>query len=39
MYEHAYAMDFGAKAAAYVDAFMAAAVWGAADARFAKVMG
>lgn len=39
MYEHAYAMDFGAKAAAYVDAFMAAATWGAADARFAKAMG
>lgn len=27
MYEHAYHMDFGAKAAAYVDAFMAAAKW------------
>jgi Fe-Mn family superoxide dismutase len=39
MYEHAYAMDYGAKAAAYVDAFMAGAVWSAADARFAKVMG
>ena len=39
MYEHAYAMDYGAKAAAYVDAFMAAATWTAADARFAKVMG
>jgi Fe-Mn family superoxide dismutase len=39
MYEHAYAMDYGAKAAAYVDAFMAAATWGAADARFAKVAG
>ena len=37
MYEHAYAMDYGAKAAAYVDAFMAAATWTAADARFAKV--
>ncbi len=27
MYEHAYHMDFGAKAAAYVDAFMAAMKW------------
>jgi Fe-Mn family superoxide dismutase len=39
MYEHAYAMDYGAKAGAYVDTFMAAATWTAADARFAKVMG
>ena len=39
MYEHAYAMDYGAKAAAYVDAFMAAATWTAADARFARVAG
>lgn len=36
MYEHAYAMDFGAKAAAYVDAVMAATNWTAADGRFAK---
>lgn len=36
MYEHAYAMDYGAKAAAYVDAFMAAVNWTAADGRFAK---
>lgn len=36
MYEHAYAMDFGAKAGAYVDAFMAGVNWTAADARFAK---
>jgi Fe-Mn family superoxide dismutase len=27
MYEHAYAMDYGAKAALYVDAFMAAISW------------
>lgn len=27
MYEHAYHMDYGAKAAAYVDAFMAAISW------------
>ena len=39
MYEHAYAMDYGAKAGSYVDVFMAAATWGAADARFAKVAG
>jgi Fe-Mn family superoxide dismutase len=37
MYEHAYQIDFGAKAAAYVDAYMAATNWTAADARFAKV--
>jgi Fe-Mn family superoxide dismutase len=36
MYEHAYAIDYGAKAAAYVDAFMAATNWAAADARFVK---
>jgi Fe-Mn family superoxide dismutase len=27
MYEHSYHMDYGAKAAAYVDAFMAAINW------------
>jgi Fe-Mn family superoxide dismutase len=37
MYEHAYAMDYGAKAAAYVDTFMAAIRWPAADERFGKV--
>ena len=36
MYEHAYAIDYGAKAGAYVDAFMAAINWGAADARYAR---
>jgi superoxide dismutase, Fe-Mn family len=36
MYEHAYAMDYGAKAAAYVDAVMAVLDWRAADARFAR---
>jgi Fe-Mn family superoxide dismutase len=36
MYEHAYALDYGAKAAAYVDAFMAAVDWKTADGRFAK---
>jgi len=39
MYEHAYAMDYGAKAAAYVDAFMTAINWGAADEIFARVAG
>ncbi|MBO9575520.1 MAG: superoxide dismutase [Sphingobium sp.] len=36
MYEHAYQMDYGAKAAGYVDAVMATLNWTAADARFAK---
>jgi Fe-Mn family superoxide dismutase len=36
MYEHAYAIDYGAKAAAYVDAFMGTVNWTSADARFAK---
>ena len=36
MYEHAYAMDYGAKAAAYVDAFMLATNWSKADTIFAK---
>jgi len=34
MYEHAYHMDFGAAAGAYVDAFMAAIDWGALYARY-----
>ncbi|HEV7787012.1 MAG TPA: Fe-Mn family superoxide dismutase [Thermoanaerobaculia bacterium] len=37
MYEHAYAMDYGAKAAAYVDAFMKAMTWAEANRRFASV--
>ena len=37
MYEHAYAMDYGAKAAAYVDAVMAALDWSAADRRFGAI--
>ena len=37
MYEHAYALDYGAKAAAYVDAFMTGINWSSADAAFAKV--
>jgi len=36
MYEHAYHMDYGAKAAAYVDAFMQAIRWEGAAQRFAK---
>jgi superoxide dismutase, Fe-Mn family len=36
MYEHAYHMDFGAKAGAYVDAFMTVLDWRAADTAFAS---
>ncbi|MOA13769.1 Superoxide dismutase [Fe] [compost metagenome] len=39
MYEHSYHMDFGAKAAAYVDAFMQNLSWTAAEAVFARVEG
>ncbi|WP_321781941.1 Fe-Mn family superoxide dismutase [Burkholderia pyrrocinia] len=35
MYEHAYHLDFGAKAAAYVDAFMQNINWTSVAARFA----
>lgn len=34
MYEHAYAIDYGAKAGAYVDAFMATLNWSHADGLF-----
>jgi superoxide dismutase, Fe-Mn family len=34
MYEHAYHMDYGAKAAAYVDAFMAAINWEAVEGAY-----
>lgn len=37
MYEHAYAIDYGAKAGAYVDAFMGAFTWRGANAAFAKL--
>ncbi|RYG37912.1 MAG: superoxide dismutase [Burkholderiales bacterium] len=37
MYEHAYHMDFGAKAAAYVDAFMGALDWANADKGFRPI--
>jgi superoxide dismutase, Fe-Mn family len=36
MYEHAYHMDYGSRAAAYVEAFMKAFSWRGANARFAK---
>jgi Fe-Mn family superoxide dismutase len=35
MYEHSYHIDFGAKAAAYVDTFMGAVNWAHADELFA----
>jgi Fe-Mn family superoxide dismutase len=35
MYEHSYHLDYGAKAAAYVDAFMNNINWNAAAQRFA----
>ena len=38
MYEHAYHMDYGAKAGAYVDAFMKAVSWKNANAAFAKAV-
>jgi Fe-Mn family superoxide dismutase len=38
MYEHAYHLDFGAKAAAYVDAVMANAHWGRVAARYRRVL-
>jgi Fe-Mn family superoxide dismutase len=37
MYEHSYHMDYGAKAAAYVDAFMQNLSWTAAEAVFSKL--
>lgn len=37
MYEHSYHMDFGAKAGAYVDAFMQNLSWTAAETAFAKL--
>ena len=36
MFEHAYAMDYGSKAADYVNGFMKAIKWASADAKFAK---
>jgi superoxide dismutase, Fe-Mn family len=37
MYEHAYALDYGAKAAAYVDAYMKVIDWSEASRRFAQL--
>lgn len=39
MYEHSYQMDFGAKAASYVDTFMRAVRWDNADRVFNEVTG
>ncbi len=36
MYEHSYHLDYGAKAAAYVDAFMRVLRWGNADRLYAR---
>lgn len=38
MFEHAYAMDYGSKAAGYVDAVMSALNWSNADARYARAV-
>jgi superoxide dismutase, Fe-Mn family len=38
MYEHAYALDFGAKAAAYVDAFMRNIHWERIEARHGRAL-
>ncbi|WP_454696697.1 Fe-Mn family superoxide dismutase [Achromobacter aegrifaciens] len=38
MYEHAYHMDFGAKAAAYIDAFMAEIQWDVIASRYARAI-
>jgi Fe-Mn family superoxide dismutase len=39
MYEHSYHIDFGAKAASYVDAFMGAIRWTNADRLFGEATG
>lgn len=39
MYEHAYAIDYGAKAADYVDAYMKALSWDAATHQFERLRG
>ena len=38
MYEHSYHIDFGAKAAGYVDAFMSAVRWANADRLFSEIV-
>ena len=37
MYEHSYHIDFGAKAASYVDTFMAAIRWKNAEQLFEQM--
>jgi Fe-Mn family superoxide dismutase len=37
MYEHAYALDYGPRAAAYVDAIMQVLDWRSASARFSLI--
>jgi Fe-Mn family superoxide dismutase len=37
MYEHAYHMDYGAKAAVYVDTFMRAIDWPRVAQRFGEI--
>jgi Fe-Mn family superoxide dismutase len=39
MYEHSYQMDYGARAAAYVDAFMAAIDWANVARIYAEAAG
>ena len=39
MYEHSYHMDYGARAAAYVDAFLAAINWRNVARSFAEIHG
>jgi len=39
MYEHAYHLDFGANATAYIDAFMRNIDWGAVQARYEDAIG
>jgi Fe-Mn family superoxide dismutase len=39
MFEHAYHMDYGAAAAAYVDASLKAIRWANAEALFARLVG
>jgi superoxide dismutase, Fe-Mn family len=39
MYEHSYHMDYGAKAATYVETYMASIRWGNVDRLFAAVSG
>jgi Fe-Mn family superoxide dismutase len=37
MYEHAYAIDYGAKAGDYVDTYMKVLSWDAASRRFERL--